>query len=253
MLLCRRVHATCDRVNQQQTDLSLTSSSRSHLVLLTTRQSHTPHLPQLQLQRLLHLLQQLLSAVHSRNTPRRIRTASGLVEPRHDHLLLPLISPPQHDQWNQLVQLALTELGDTHLRQIQMEREQVLPLLVLGKLLDQIADVLNGVLPHTRSESPPCSLPSPPRSASQLSAARLSFTRLSRSNPSSSECVRIGTPSRCGRGRSAAPCATPDCPPDDSRTVGNRCCLPHLSAISDSQHVFRQGLRVTAESRQLGS
>lgn len=249
MLLRRRIHSVGNRVNQQQTNLSLIFLSLPHLVLLTTRCFHTTHLPQLQLQRFLHFFQQLLSAIHLHHATLRIRTASRFIEPSHNHLLLLLIAPPHSNQRNQLVQRTLAELGDTHLRQIQMEREQVLPLLVLRKLLDQIADVLNGVLFHKHSKSSPCSPPLLPRNASPPLEAVLLFILLPQSHPSSSECARIDTPPRYDRGRSATPFATPDCPPDDNRTGGNRLPLPYLTAISDRQHVLCQRLHVNREWR----
>ena len=249
VLLRRRVHSVGNRVNQQQTDLPLIFPSLPHLVLLTTHCFHTTHLPQLQLQRLLHFFQQLLSATHSHHATLRIRTASRFIEPSHDHLLLLLTVPHHSNQRNQLVQRTLAELGDTHLRQIQVEREQVLPLLVLRKLLDQVADVLNGVLFHKHSESSPCSPPSLPRNASPPPEAVLLFTLLPRSHPSSSECARIDTPPRCDRGHSATPSATPDCHPDDNQTGGDRIPLPYLTAISDCQRVLCQRLHVNGEWR----
>ena len=42
----------------------------------------------------------------------------------------------------------------------------------------------------------------------------------------------------------AALCATPDCPPVDNRTEGNRLPLPYLAAIADRQHILRQRLHV---------
>ena len=247
MLLRRCVHSTSNRVDQQQTDLSIISLSLPNLVLLTTYRSRTSNLPQLQLQRFLHLFQQLLSDHHSTHKTLRIRTASRFIISRHDHLLLCLISSSQRDQRNQLVQRALTELGDTHLRQIQMECEQVLPLLVLRELLDQVADVLNGVLFHTRSKPSPCSPLSLPGNASPPLEATLRFILLPRSHPSSSECARSDTPPRCDRDHSATPCATPDCHPDDNRTGGNCLPLPYLTTISDRQHVLCQRLHINED------
>ena len=125
-----------------------------------------------------------------------------------------------------------------------MESEQVLPLLILRKLLDQVANVLNGILSHMIPKSSPCSPPLLPRSASLPPEAMLKFILLPQHNPSSSECVRIGTPPRCDRGRLATLCATPDCPPVDNRTEGNRLPLPYLAAIADRQHILRQRLHV---------
>lgn len=244
MLLRRRVHSPSNRVDQQQTDLSIIVLSLSNLVLLTTHDSHTSHPPQLQLQRLLHLLQQLLSDTHSIHATLRVRTASHLIVACHNHLLLFLISSFHPNKRNQLVQRTLAELCDTHLRQIQMESERVLPLLILRKLLDQVANVLNGILSHMIPKSSPCSPPLRPRSASLPPEAMLKFILLPQPNPSSSECVRIGTPPRCDRGRSATLCATPDCPPVDNRTEGNRLPLPYLAAITDRQHILRQRLHV---------
>ena len=107
MLLRRRVHSPSNRVDQQQTDLSIIVLSLSNLVLLTTHDSHTSHPPQLQLQRLLHLLQQLLSDTHSIHTTLRVRIASHLIVACHNHLLLFLILSFHSNQRNQLVQRTL--------------------------------------------------------------------------------------------------------------------------------------------------
>ena len=249
-LLRLRAHLLRDRVDENQSDLPLTRWRRTHLLLLTTPHATHSHLLQVLSQQLLQIPQQLVSTPHVSTSRPRARTVRRVVEARHDHLLLRLKSATRPHQRNALVQHAVAELLHAHPRQRQVQREQVFPPLVLGKGLDEVADVLDGRL----------RLNAPPRTHLALLRRLQETLRRSAQKGYESSLLRI----RTARGQNVLVLVLA---PDRVVVVQQHLArllralrpvlelrlthTPHgyFATLADSQQVHRHGLRVTLPHR----
>ena len=159
----------------------------------------------------------------------------------------PPLAPHQR---NALVQHAVAELLHAHPRQRQVQREQVFPPLVLGKRLDEVADVLDGGL----------RLNAPPRT--HLALLRRFQETLRRSAQKGYESSLLRT--RTARGQNVLVLVLA---PDRVVVVQQHLArllralrpvlelrltpTPHgyFTALADGQQVHRHGLRVTLPHR----